>query len=135
LIPKPKKSRVYYWGPALAARNTKGGTVSNYVFIESRSPLESPDDSFLADTAASLKRRGNDVTVFLVQNAVLAARKLARESELPRLLESGITVLADDFSLRERGIQSGECAANLKIVAIDHLVDLLVQENTKAIWH
>ena len=107
----------------------------NYVFIESRDPFESPDTSFLADTATSLKRRGNDVTVFLVQNAVLAMRKQAVKSQLPQLLESGINVMADDFSLRERGIQSDECLGQVTIAAIDQLVDLIVRENVKAIWH
>src|SRR5436189_4541020 len=106
-----------------AARiQTIGAFVSNYVFIESRDPFDSADTSFLADTAASLKKRGNDVTVFLLQNAVLATRKQARESQLPQLYESGITVLADDFSLRERGIQADECQTYVKIAAIDQLV-------------
>ena len=109
--------------------------MSNYVFIESRDPFDSPDTSFLADTAAALKKRGNQVTVFLVQNGVLGARTLARKSSLPQLLESGVTVLADDFSLRERGIQSDECQSAVKTASIDQLVDLLVQENTKAVWH
>ena len=109
--------------------------MSNYVFIESRDPFDSPDTAFLADTAISLKKRGNDVTVFLVQNGVLAARQQARKSQLPQLLESGITVAADDFSLQERGIQSDECHTKLKITPIDQLVDLLLQENTKAVWH
>jgi predicted peroxiredoxin len=109
--------------------------VSNYVFIESRDPFDSPDTSFLADTAASLKKRGNNVTVFLVQNGVFATRKQARKSQLPQLLDSGVTVLADDFSLRERGIQSDECQSPVKAAGIDQLVDLIVQENTKAVWH
>ena len=109
--------------------------MSNYVFIESRDPFDSPDTAFLVDTAASLKKRGNSVTVFLVQNGVLAARKQSRKSQLPQLLESGITVLADDFSMRERGIQSDECPSAVKSASIDQLVDLLVQENTKAVWH
>lgn len=109
--------------------------MSNYVFIESRDPFESPDTSFLAETAALLKKRGNDVTVFLVQNGVLATRKQARKSHVPQLLESGVTVMADDFSLRERGIQFDECRANVRIAPIDQLVDLVVHENTKAIWH
>lgn len=107
----------------------------NYVFIESRDPFESLDTSFLADTATSLKKRGHNVTVFLVQNGVLAARKQARKTHLPQLLESGVIVLADDFSLRERGIQSDECQNAIKPTSIDQLVDLLVQENTKAVWH
>jgi predicted peroxiredoxin len=109
--------------------------VSNYVFIESRDPFESADTAFLADTAASLKKRGNNVTIFLVQNGVLAARKEARKSPLPQLLECGVTVLADDFSLRERGIQSDEFQGLVKAAGIDQLVDLIVQENTKAVWH
>ena len=109
--------------------------MSNYVFIESRDPFESADTSFLADTAASLKKRGNNVTVFLVQNGVLAARKQARKSSLPQLIESGVTVLADDFSLRERGIQSDEFHIPVKTANIDQLVDLILQENTKAVWH
>ena len=109
--------------------------MSNYVFIESRDPFDSPDTSFLAETAAALKKRGNDVTVFLVQNGVLATRKQARKSHLPQLLESSVTVIADDFSLRERGIRFDECRTNIRIASIDQLVDLVVQENTKAIWH
>jgi len=113
----------------------KGGTVPNYVFIESRDAFDSPDTSFLAETAVSLKKRGNNVTVFLVQNGVLAARTLSRKSHLPLLLESGVTVLADDLSLAERGIQSEECQSAMKAASIDQFVDLLLQENTRAVWH
>ncbi len=109
--------------------------MSNYVFIESRDPFESPDTSFLAETVSSLKKRGNNVTVFLVQNGVFAARKQSRKSHLPQLLESGVTILADDFSLRERGIQSDECQSAIKSASIDQLVDLIVQDHTKAVWH
>jgi predicted peroxiredoxin len=109
--------------------------MSKYVFIESRDPFESRDTEFVADTAASLKRSGNDVTVFLVQNGVLGARKGARGSQLPSLAQAGVTLLADDFSLRERGIQSGELTGGIQESNIEALVDLLVQENTKAIWH
>ncbi len=109
--------------------------MSSYVFIESRDPFESRDAHFLVETATELKRRGNDVKVFLVQNGVLAARKNARNSHLPRLAEEGITLLVDDFSLRERGIQTGEMLPRVTESSIDALVDLLATENTKAIWH
>ena len=107
----------------------------NYMLIESRDPFESPDTSFLADTAVSLKKRGNNVTVFLMQNGVLAARKRSRKSHVSQLLESGVTVMADDLSLTERGIQAEECQSAMKIASIEQLVDLLIQENTRAVWH
>jgi len=107
--------------------------MTRYVFIESRDPFESRDTQFLEDTVVAVKERGHDVTVFLVQNGVLAARESARR--LGRLAEAGVTLLADDLSLRERGINAGELAPGIRESGIAALVEALVQENTKAMWH
>ena len=109
--------------------------MTNYLFIESRDPFESLDVRFIAETATALKERGHAVTVFLVQNGVLAARRNARDYYLARLAESGVALMADDFSLSERGIQPTELHASVQPSGIETLVDALVQENTKAIWH
>ena len=109
--------------------------MTNYIFIESRDPFESRDTRFIEETATALKQRGHEVTVFLVQNGVLAARKNGRESYLGRLAGAGINLLADDFSLCERGIQPGELHSGIQHSSMETLVDVLVQENTKAIWH
>ncbi len=109
--------------------------MSNYVFIESRDPFESRDTQFVVETAAALKRRGHNVTIFLAQNGVLAARKKARGSRLTELAKTGVRLLADDFSLRERGIGAAELSDGIQEASIDGLVDLIAQENTKAIWH
>jgi predicted peroxiredoxin len=109
--------------------------MSRYLFIESRDPFESRDVQFVVETATTLKRSGNDVTVFLVQNGVLAARADASISHLPMLVEEGIRLLADDFSLGERGIGVSELTAGVKESGIDTLVDMLTQEGTRAIWH
>ena len=107
--------------------------MSRYVFIESRDPFESRDTRFVEETAVWVKERGHEVTVFLVQNGVLAAR--ASAGRLDRLAEAGLTVLADDLSLRERGIKSNELASGIREAGIEALVDAIVQENTKALWH
>ena len=107
--------------------------MSNYVFIETRDPFESRDTEFLEQTAIAVKERGHSVTVFLVQNGVLAARKTA--PRLGRLAETGVTLLADDLSLRERGIANDEIAPSIRECGIDVLVEAIAQENTKAIWH
>ena len=107
--------------------------MASYVFIESRDPFESRDTQFVEETAIAVKERGHEVTVFLVQNGVLAARESVRR--LTRLADAGVTLLADDFSLRERGITANELAPSVRESRIDALVDALVQENTKALWH
>lgn len=109
--------------------------MTNYIFIESRDPFASRDTQFVEETATALRKRGHEVTVFLVQNGVLATRRDARDSCLARLTQAGVTLLADDFSLSERGIQSADLLAGVRPSNIETLVDALVQENTKAIWH
>jgi len=109
--------------------------MSNYIFIETRDPFESRDTQFVEQTATALKQLGHEVTVFLVQNGVLASRRNARDSYLPRLTQAGINLLADDFSLSERGIQTAELHPGIRPSNIETLVDALLQSNTKAIWH
>jgi len=109
--------------------------MATYVFIESRDPFEFGDTRFVADAAAALKQRGEEVTVFLVQNGVLAARAKARGSQISRLADAGVALLADEFSLRERGIAGNELASGVRASSIEGLVDLIARENAKAIWH
>ena len=109
--------------------------MSDYVLIESRDPFDSADTGFVAETAEALRARGRDVTVYLVQNAVLATRAGARGSQVPRLAKAGVTVLADDFSLRERGIEAGEITGGVRPASIDALVDLVMRPGAKTLWH
>ena len=109
--------------------------MTNYIFIESRDPFESRDTQFVEETATALKQRGHEVTVFLVQNGVLGTRKNLRDSALARMSKAGVNLLADDFSLCERGIPPAELQPGVQATGIETLVTALVQENTKAIWH
>ncbi|MCM3906090.1 MAG: DsrE family protein [Pyrinomonadaceae bacterium] len=109
--------------------------MSHYVFIESRDPFASRDTRFLEETATALKQRGHEVTVFLVQNGVLASRQNARDCSLARMDAAGVSLLVDDFSLCERGVQPAELRPGIERSGIEQLVDALVQENTKAVWH
>jgi predicted peroxiredoxin len=110
-------------------------TMPKYVFIEARDPFESLDTRFVIGAATALKQRGADVKVFLVQNGALAARRSARSSQLERLMQAGVEVMADDFSLAERGIREIEMIPGIQISNIDALVRALVEDGCKALWH
>lgn len=110
-------------------------TQGQYVFIESRDPFESRDTAFVADTATALRARGRDVAVFLLQNGVLATRAAARGTQVARLVEARVTVLADDFSLRERGIGASELGPGVQEASMGTLVDLMMRPHTKTMWH
>ena len=108
--------------------------MANYLLIESRDPFESNDVDFVYDLAKGLKDEGNGVTVFLVQNGVLPARPGPKSAPLAELSKAGIDVLADDFSLRERGIPEGNLASDVKAASLEVVVDQLAG-GVKTIWH
>ena len=105
--------------------------MAQYLLIESRDPFESNDVGYYYDLAKGLVESGNQVTLFLAQNGVLSARASAR-SALGALARSGVTVLADDFSLQERGI--GKLAEGVAAASIDVVVDHLAAGH-KTLWH
>ncbi len=108
--------------------------MSKYLLIESRDPFESTDVSYYYDLAAGLVKDGNLVTLFLVQNGVLPARPCTQSEKLAALSKAGVQVLADEFSLRERGIAADRLAAGVKAASLDVVVDQLA-EGRKALWH
>jgi len=106
--------------------------MAEYLLIESRDPFESNDVGYYYDLAKGLVDGGNLVTLFLIQNGVLAARPSIHSAKLGALAQSGVTVLADDFSMQERGIAKlaeGVAAAPIDVVG-DHLA-----AGHKTLWH
>lgn len=106
--------------------------MADYLLIESRDPFESNDTEFICDLARGLVDAGNQVTLLLVQNAVLAARPLARSPALKSLIGSGVRLLADDFALKERGI--AKLLDGIEIAPIETVVDCM-EAGHKVIWH
>jgi hypothetical protein len=110
--------------------------MSRYVLIESRDPFESRDVSYFYGLARDLAAKGDQVTLFLVQNGALASRAGGKSNPLAGLADSKIEVLADDFSLKERGIQASERLPGVQSSDIGELVDkIMAQEGTKVLWH
>jgi intracellular sulfur oxidation DsrE/DsrF family protein len=108
--------------------------MAKYLLIESRDRFDSNDVGFCHDVSRRLAQRGDDVTLFLVQNGVMPARPSAGSEELSKLATSGVTVLADAFSLRERGISETNLAPGVNPASLDVVIDRLA-DGAKAIWH
>jgi predicted peroxiredoxin len=107
--------------------------MASYLLFESQEPFQSAEVPRHYELAAGLKAQGNQVTLFLVQNGVTAARRSVQSDALARLVEKGVEVLADDFSLRERGIAPSRLATGVKVAPLDDAVDQLA-EGRKALW-
>ncbi|HKQ15232.1 MAG TPA: DsrE family protein [Steroidobacteraceae bacterium] len=105
-----------------------------YLLIESRDPFESTGAARTCELAIQLRAAGHDVALFLVQNAVLAARSGARRVELDKVIGTKIEVLADDFSLRERGIAAAGLIGGVRAAPIDSIVERMAA-GWNALWH
>jgi sulfur transfer complex TusBCD TusB component (DsrH family) len=106
--------------------------MNSYLLIESRSDQESPDVPALRDVATGLRAAGHEVTVFLLQNAVITA---AVEPSIENLAETGVTVWADHFSVEARGLAGLPRPPGLRVGGMPDLVRLLMAPGTVAVWH
>ena len=104
------------------------------MLIESRDSFEYGDVGYFLELASDLAEAGNEVTLFLVQNGVMMARNGAQTS-LQELVKTRVSVLADEFCLKERAISDGSVLAGVTIGDVDTLVDLLAADGVKAVWH
>lgn len=100
-----------------------------YLLIESRDPFSTQAVLGHVELAVGLRRAGSAVALYLVQNGVLPCRAGADGDALHEALAAGVEVLADDFSLRERGIAASDLARGVKPAPIG-----LVVERLAATW-
>ncbi len=108
--------------------------MAKYLLVESRDPFDSADTGNFSDLIQGIADRGNQTVLFLVQNGVLPARKGAKFSDrVSQLLKNKVKVLADGYSVKERGIKS--LVEGVETVSIDDFVKLAMEPGTKVVWH
>jgi len=111
-----------------------GELMAKYLLIESRNPFDSADSEYFCELAEGISSRGNEVTLFLVQNGVFPLLTGSKHGGLiDKLLKNKVKVLADEFSLKERAIKKP--LDGVEVADIGRVVDLLLEPGTKAIWH
>ncbi len=108
--------------------------MARYLFINSRDTSEYAKSENFFDQMGQLKKLGNEVTLFLVENGVLAARSgSAGAKRMGALKQQGLRVLAEDISLKARGI--GKPADSVEVSNMDALADLIVSGSDKVMWY
>lgn len=109
--------------------------MSRFVFVASRDPVSVADSRHMLSTAADLAGKGADVAVYLVQNGVFATRDTGN-GELEAAQSRGVKFFADDFSLRERGINPAEVRSFIQPLDMDQWVGKLFDgERPRLVWH
>jgi predicted peroxiredoxin len=107
-------------------------TMDQYTFVASRDPVGG--DRVVHDLAIDLAGAGNGVSVFLVENGALLARRTACEDLRGALRHAGVQILADELALAERGIAGATLADGVEVASLEVLVDHMA-EGRKVVWH
>ncbi len=107
--------------------------MAEILLVETRDPFEDRGVEQTLQLASQLAR-DNQVTLLLAENAVNAARESAFTGRLAGLASAGVVLLADDFSLRERGVRLDRLAGGVRPAPIGTVVDHLASGH-KVIWH
>ena len=105
-----------------------------YVLIETRDPFESAEVDEMFELATRLAEH-SAVSVYLVENGVMPLRATSSAASTITALATRVTVLADDFSLRQRAIGASDLVPGVASASIDNLVELITTPGCKAMWH
>ena len=107
--------------------------MSDFLLIETRGPLGDNSPQFY-DRARTLQQGGHKVMLYLVENGVLSVRQKPAGQLLRPLLDAGVTIHADSFSLQERGISATAIANNIQKTGLELVLNSLAS-GFKPLWH
>lgn len=103
-----------------------------HLLVETAEWSDGGEDGF-ARAAEGLAGTGARVTLVLEQDAI--GGLTAAPGLLTRVLAAGITVLADEFSLRQHAIAPAEVPAGVDLVDADRFAELLLASDVRVVWH
>ncbi len=105
-----------------------------YLIVDSRDLTEYTSGRYVQKVAGTLADGGNEVTLFLIENGVIAARQGGDVAkDLTALSQRGVKVMTDDISCNARGIT--RLAEGITPSSMDHLADLITEGSDKVVWY
>lgn len=106
--------------------------MKDLMIVETRDPIAQGDVAWMGSLAVAMRRDGVDTTVFLAENGVLGARRGA-PSTVEDWIQAGVTVVADRFALRERGISDANLLPGVASAELDLVLERLAG-GASVIW-
>ncbi|MFI6849629.1 hypothetical protein OG535_07030 [Kitasatospora sp. NBC_00085] len=103
-----------------------------YLLVESQESATEEALAFVGDGAVQA-RAGHEVTLFLVQGGVSLA--LGDRPELADFLDAGGRLLADRFSLDQRGIAASALRPETIPAEMDEIARLVLDPAVRTVWH
>ncbi len=108
--------------------------MTNLLLVLSKDPYTTEIPNLALDIGLNAKaKKGNNVSLYLVEDGVTAARKSEFGNKLLDAKKKGIRILADDKAVQSRGLD-GNLVAGVEVKEIGILLDHIVEDNTRVAW-
>ncbi len=108
--------------------------MTNLLLVLSKDPYTTEIPNLVLDIGLNAKaKKGSNVSLYLVEDGVTAARKSEFGNKLLDAKKKGIRILADDKAVQSRGL-NGNLIPGVEIKEIGTLLDHIVEDNTKVAW-
>ncbi len=105
-----------------------------YLFIAASDPFECRSAEHFLREAQIISQSGGKVTVMLVQNAALIARRGIYTELVQDLIKHRVELLVDEFAIKTRGIAPADMIEGIKSSSIDTITERMASGH-KVLWH
>ncbi len=108
--------------------------MTNLLLVLSKDPYTTEIPNLVLDVGLNARtKRGSNVSLYLVEDGVTAARKGEFGNKLLDAKKKGIRILADDKAVQSRGLD-GNLIQGVEIKEIGTLLDHIIEDNTRVAW-
>lgn len=107
--------------------------MTNLLLVLSKDPYTTEIPEFVLDIALNAKGKGNEVSIYLIEDGVTTARNSEFGDRLVEAKKKGINIIADDKAIESRGL-NGKIISVVEIKEISTLLDLIIEEGTRVAW-
>jgi len=106
--------------------------MTNLLIVLSKDPYTTETPDLVLDIGMNAKEKGNDVSIYLVEDGVTAARKSEFGNKLAAAQEKGMKVFADDKAVLSRSL-TNKIIGGVEIKEISTLLDYIM-EYDRVVW-
>lgn len=106
--------------------------MTNLLLVLSKDPYTTETPDLVLDIGLNAREKGNDVTLYLVEDGVTAARKSEFGNKLTDAQEKGIKIYADDKAMLSRSLVN-KLISGVEIKEIGTLLDFIM-DSDKVAW-
>jgi len=106
--------------------------MTNLLLVLSKDPYTTEIPDLVLDIGLNAKEKGNDVSIYLIEDGVTAARKSEFGNKLAETQKKGMKIFADDKAVLSRSL-TNKIIGGVEIKEIGTLLDYIM-EYDKVVW-